>query len=131
MEILRLAGEIVTSERNSTLIANSQSGSDPDASSKATTLEKAAKVVSKSLDNALIELGVSSAEVAGMNETQKEKAYNESFYSYVSSYVATMIKGISVVKVVEGEVGSNDYEVAVCVKFSPENQDFVSKQNYF
>lgn len=129
MEILRLAGEIVTSERNSTLIANSQSGSDPDASSKATTLEKAAKVVSKSLDNALLELGVSSAEVAGMNETQKEKAYNESFYSYVSSYVATMIKGISVVKVVEGEVGSNDYEVAVCVKFSPENQDFVSKQN--
>ena len=57
-----------------------------------------------------------------MNASEKEKAYNETFYNYVSSYVASMIKGISVVKIVEGEVGSNDYEVAVCVKYSPENQ---------
>ena len=49
MEILRLAGEVVTSERNSTLIANSKSGDDPDANSKATVLEKAASVVDKSL----------------------------------------------------------------------------------
>ena len=29
-------------------------------------------------------------------------------------------------KIVEGEVGSNDYEVAVCVKYSPENQSIAS-----
>ena len=126
MEILRLAGEVVTSERNSTLIANSKSGDDPDAKTKASVLEKAAAVVDKSLDKALIELGMSDAELAGMNENQKESAYSEKFYSYVSSYVASMIKGISVVKIVEGEVGSNDYEIAVCVKYSPEDQSLAS-----
>ena len=126
MEILKLAGEVVTSERNSTLIANSKSGEDPDAKTKASALEKAAAVVDKSLDKALIELGMSESEVSGMNGSDKQKAYNESFYSYVSSYVASMIKGVSVVKIVEGEVGSNDYEVAVCVKYSPENQSAAS-----
>jgi hypothetical protein len=126
MEILRLAGEVVTSERNSTLIANSKSGNDPDAKTKATALEKAAAVVDKSLDKALIELGMSDSDVAGMNGSDKQKAYNESFYNYVSSYVASMIKGISVVKIVEGEVGSNDYEISVCVKYSPENQSLAS-----
>ena len=126
MEILRLAGEVVTSERNSTLIANSKSGEDPDAKTKATVLEKAAAVVDKSLDKALIELGMSDSDVAGMNGSDKQKAYNESFYNYVSSYVASMIKGISVVKIVEGEVGSNDYEISVCVKYSPENQSLAS-----
>ena len=129
MEILKLAGEVVTSERNSTLIANSKSGEDPDAKTKASTLEKAAAVVDKSLDKALVELGMSESEVAGMNGSDKKKAYNETFYSYVSSYVASMIKGVSVVKMVEGEVGSNDYEVAVCVKYSPENQSAVSNLN--
>ncbi len=126
MEILKLAGEVITSERNSTLIANAKFGDDPDAKTKATALEKAAAVVDKSLDRALIELGMSDAEVAGMNGSDKQKAYNESFYSYSSSYVATMIKGISVVKIVEGEVGSNDYEIAVCVKYSPEDQSLAS-----
>ena len=122
MEILKLAGEVVTNERNSTLVANSKSGEDPDAKTKASALEKAAAVVDKSLDKALIELGMSESEVAGMNGSDKQKAYNESFYSYVSSYVASMIKGVSVVKIVEGEAGSNDYEVAVCLKYSPQNQ---------
>lgn len=126
MEILKLAGEVVTSERNSTLIANAKSGDDPDAKTKATALEKAAAVVDKSLDKALIELGMSDSEIAGMNGSDKQKAYNESFYAYTSSYVASMIKGISVVKIVEGEVGSNDYEIAVCVKYSPEDQSLAS-----
>jgi hypothetical protein len=39
-----------------------------------------------------------------------------------------MVKGISVVKIVEGEVGSNDYEVAVCVKYSPENQNLANNK---
>lgn len=126
MQILRLAGEVVTSERNSTLIANAISGADPNASTRATILEKAAAVVNKSLDAALIELGMSDDKVASMNDSQKEKAYSESFYNYVSSYVASMVKGISVVKIIEGEVGSNDYEVAVCVKYSPEDQSIAS-----
>ena len=86
MEILKLAGEVVTSERNSTLIANSKSGEDPDAKVKATVMEKAAAVVDKSLDKALIELGMSESEVASMNVSDKEKAYSERFYSYVSSF---------------------------------------------
>jgi len=126
MAVLQLAGEVVTTERNSTLIANSISGNDPDASSTASVIDKAAKVVDKSLDKALMELGMSSNEINSMNQKQKEKTYNETYQDYISSYVAGMLKGISVVKIVEGEVGSNDYEVAVCVKYSPENQSLAA-----
>ena len=121
-ELLRLSGEVITSERNSALVSNNIQGSDPDADQKASFIEKAAAVVDKSLDKALQELGVSDGEVAKMNQSQKEKRYSEDFYNYVSSYVASMIKGVSVIKIAEGEVGSNDYEVAVCVKYSPEQQ---------
>ena len=81
-----------------------------------------AKVADASLDKALTKLGVSEAEIRGMNEDQKEKRYSENFYNYVSSFVGSMIKGVSVIKIAEGEVGSSDYEVAVCVKYSPEQQ---------
>jgi len=122
IELLKLSGEVITSERNSTLIAKNIQGDDPDAKEKATALEKAAAVADKSLDKALEYLGVSDNEIAKMNEGQKEKRYNETFYNYVSSFVASMVKGVAVVKVVEGEVGSNDYEVAVCIKYTPEQQ---------
>ena len=59
MEVLRMAGEVVTSERNSSLVTKSVSGADPEGKEKAGTLEKAAKVVDKSLDKALKELGMS------------------------------------------------------------------------
>lgn len=122
IQILKLAGEVVTSERNSALISKNVQGSDPDAVKKASFIEKVAKVADASLDKALTKLGVSEAEIKGMNEDQKEKRYSENFYNYVSSFVGSMIKGVSVIKIAEGEVGSSDYEVAVCVKYSPEQQ---------
>lgn len=122
VQLLRLTGEVITSERNSALISKNIQGSDPDAVEKASFLEKVATVADKSLDKALSELGVSETEIAQMNQAQKEKRYSENFYNYVSSYVGSMVKGVSVIKIAEGEVGSSDYEVAVCVKYSPEQQ---------
>lgn len=126
IEILRLAGESITSERASSLIVNAKSGNDPDAKQKASTLEKAKTLLDTSIDRALVELGMSENEVKKMNEGQKEKAYNESFRNYVSSFVSSMIKGTTVVKIVEGEAGKNDYQVAVCIKYSPENQNMAA-----
>ena len=122
VQLLRLTGEVVTSERNSALISKNIQGSDPDAVEKASFLEKVATVADKSLDKALSELGVSETEISKMNQNQKEKRYSENFYNYVSSFVGSMVKGVSVIKIAEGEVGSSDYEVAVCVKYSPEQQ---------
>ena len=122
VQLLKLTGEVVTSERNSALISKNIQGSDPDAVEKASFLDKVATVADKSLDKALSELGVSETEIAQMNQTQKEKRYSENFYNYVSSFVGSMVKGVSVIKIAEGEVGSSDYEVAVCVKYSPEQQ---------
>ena len=122
MELLRLSGEVITSERNSALVSKNVQGNDPDAARKATFLEKVATVADKSLDKALEELGVSQSEIASLNQSQKEKRYSENFYNYVSSYVASMVKGVSVIKIAEGEVGNNDYQVAVCIKYSPEQQ---------
>lgn len=122
VQLLRLTGEVITSERNSALILKNIQGSDPDAKEKATFIEKVAAVADKSLDKALSELGVSDAEISKMNQSQKEKRYSENFYNYVSSYVGSMVKGVSVVKIAEGEVGSSDYEVSVCIKYSPEQQ---------
>lgn len=122
IQILRLSGEVLTSERNSALISKNIQGSDPDAVKKASFIEKVSTLADKSIDKALSELGVSEGEIASLNQSQKEKRYSENFYNYVSSFVGSMIKGVSVIKIAEGEVGSSDYEVAVCVKYSPEQQ---------
>jgi len=122
VELLRLTGEIVTSERNSALISRNIQGSDSDAIQKASFIEKVAAVADKSLDKALSQLGVDQSEIAQMNQSQKEKRYSENFYNYVSSFVGSMVKGVSVIKIAEGEVGSSDYEVAVAIKYSPEQQ---------
>ena len=122
VELLRLTGEIVTSERNSALISKNIQGSDSDAIQKASFIEKVAAVADKSLDKALSELGVNQSEIAQMNQSQKEKRYSENFYNYVSSFVGSMVKGVSVIKIAEGEVGSSDYQVAVAIKYSPEQQ---------
>lgn len=121
-ELLRLTGEVITSERNSSLISRNKQGNDPDAVRKASFIEKVSTLADKSIDKALKELGVSDTEISALNQSQKEKRYNESFYNYTSSFVASMIKGVSVVKIAEGEVGNNDYQIAVCVKYSPEQQ---------
>jgi len=128
LNILRTTGEVITSERGFNQVSKNISGDDPDARKKANIIEKAQKLVDSSLDYALRELGVSDAEIAQMNESQKEQVYSDRFSSYVSSYVAHMIRGVAVIQIAEGEVGSNDYEVAVAVKFSPENQAIAANQ---
>jgi hypothetical protein len=122
IQLLKLSGEVVTSERNSALISKNIQGTDPDAAEKASFLEKVATLADKSIDKALSELGVSESEIGSLNQSQKEKRFSENFNNYVSSFVGSMIKGVSVIKIAEGEVGSSDYEVAVCVKYSPEQQ---------
>ena len=64
-----------------------------------------------------------------MNQKQKEKAFQDNYRQYASTCVYSMLRGISVVKVAEGERGRNDYEVAICVKYSPEDQELAAKQN--
>jgi len=126
IQILKLSGEVLTSERSSSLVSKNIQGNDPDVAKKASFIEKVATLADKSIDKALSELGVSDGEISSLNQSQKEKRYSENFYNYVSSYVGSMIKGVSVIKIAEGEVGSNDYEVAVCVKYSPEQQSEAS-----
>ena len=122
MELLRMAGEQITSGRGFTILEDIIEGQDPDASSKASMLEKAAKVVDKSLDKALSYLGVSEEEIAKMNESKKKATFEQNFNETIKSVVAGMVKGCATVMVAEGDAGSDDYQVAICMKYSPEYQ---------
>lgn len=126
MELLRMAGEQVTSGRGFVMLEDIIEGEDPDASSKASMLEKAAKVVDKSLDKALAYLGVSEDEIAKMNQSKKHAAYEQEFNQTVKSLVAGMVKGCAPVMIAEGEQGGDDYQIAVCMKYSPELQSLAS-----
>lgn len=126
MELLRLAGEQISSGRGFQMIEDIIDGEDPDAKKKASILQKAATVVDKSLDKALSALGVSDSEIDKMNEAQKRAAYEQNYNRTVRSLVAGMVKGCAVVRIAEGESGGNDYQVAVCLKYSPEFQSFAS-----
>ena len=126
MELLRLAGEQISSGRGFQLIEDMVDGEDPDAKGKASILEKAAKLVDTSLDKALSALGVSDAEIHEMNEPKKKAVYEQNFNQTVRSLVAGMVKGCAVVRIAEGESGNDDYQVAVCLKYSPEFQSFAA-----
>lgn len=126
MNLLRMAGETITSGRGFQMLEDIIEGEDPDAKKTATMLDKAAKIADKSLDKALSELGVSEAEIASMNEPQKKAAYQQEFKQSIRSLVAGMVQGCSVVRVAEGESGGDDYQVAVCVKYSPEFQSMAA-----
>lgn len=126
MNLLRMAGERISSGRGFQLLEDIIEGEDPDAKEKATILEKAAKVADKSLDKALSELGVSDAEIQSMNESKKKAVYEQNFNQTVRSLVAGMVKGCAVVRIAEGESGKDDYQVAVCLKYSPEFQSFAA-----
>lgn len=127
IDILRLSGEQITSERSSTLLDRAVSGVDPDAQEKASMLQKALRVVDASLDRALEELGVNQSEIARMNQQEKERVYEETFYNYVSSFVSGLIRGITTLQIVEGDAGRNDYQVAVLVKYDPEIQNLAAR----
>lgn len=124
MNLLRMSGESISSGRSFSLLSDLADGQDPDVSQKASMLEKAEKIADKSLDKALMELGVSESEIMAMNADQKKAAYEQNFNQNVRSLVSGMLKGCAVVRIAEGEVGNDDYQVAVCVKYSPEFHSF-------
>lgn len=126
MSLLRLAGEQITSGRGFQMLEDIIEGEDPDARSKATMLEKAGKIIDKSLDKALAALGVSEAEIAKMNQPKKKAVYEQNFNQTVRSLVSGMVKGCSVVRIVEGDAGKDDYQIAVCMKYSPEFQSLAA-----
>lgn len=126
MELLRMAGEQITSGRGFTILEDIIEGQDPDASSKASMLEKAAKVVDKSLDKALSYLGVTDEEIAKMNESKKKATFEQNFNETIKSVVAGMVKGCATVMVAEGDAGGDDYQVAICMKYSPEYQSLAA-----
>ncbi len=131
MNLLRMAGEQITSGRGFTMLEDIIEGEDPDASHKASILEKAARVVDKSLDKALGYLGVSEEEIAKMNQSKKQAVYEQNFNQTVKSLVAGMVKGCATVMIAEGDAGKDDYQIAVCMKYSPEYQSlsFLIKNN--
>ena len=129
MKILSVQSETFTTDRESSFISNFKDGTDPDLSKRLTFLEKVGKLANQSVDKALIELGMDQNEVRAMNQKQKEKALQDNYSEYASTCVYSMLRGISVVKVAEGERGRNDYEIAICVKYSPEDQELAARQN--
>lgn len=84
------------------------------------------QIVDKSLDKALLYLGVSEGEIEKMNSSKKKAVYEQRYNQTIRSLVAGMVKGCAVVRVAEGESGNNDYQVAVCIKYSPEFQSLAA-----
>lgn len=122
MSLLRLAGEQITSGRGFQMLEDIVEGEDPDAVKKASLLQKLGKIADKSLDKALSALGVSEEEIAKMNQSKKKAVYEQNYNQTVRSLVSGMVKGCAVVRIVEGDAGKDDYQVAICMKYSPEFQ---------
>ena len=126
MNLLRMAGEQITSGRGFEMIEDNIIGEDPDVKKKANMLKKAKMVMDKSLDKALSALGMSEEEIAKLNESKKKAVFEQRYNESIRSFVSGMVKGCSVVRICEGEVGSNDYQVSVCMKYSPEFQSLAA-----
>jgi len=126
MELLRMAGEQISSGRGFTMLEEIVEGDDPDAKIKASRLEKAGRIVDESLDKALEYLGVSDSEIEDMNQSQKKASYEQNYNQSIKSLVAGMVKGCAVVMVAEGDAGGDDYQIAVCLKYSPEYQSLAA-----
>ena len=122
MNLLRMAGEQISSGRGFQLIEDIIEGEDPDAKEKASLIDKAARLADQSMDNALAAVGVPESEISAMNESRKNAVYQQKFNQTVRSLVAGMTQGCAVVRTAEGEAGGDDYQVAVCIKYSPEFQ---------
>jgi hypothetical protein len=126
MELLRMAGEQITSGRGFTMLEDIIEGEDPDAKQKASILDKALKVVDQSMDKALEYVGVSPEEIKKMNEGEKKAVFEQNFNETVKSLVAGMVKGCATVMVAEGDAGGDDYQVAIVMKYSPEYQSLAA-----
>ena len=121
-EFIRAQGMKISSEEGLTVLDNYIDGTDPETQKKASFLQKLGKLANQSVDKALLELGVSQTEVSKMNQSAKEAMFREEYRQKGLQFAAGMLKGLSVCKIVEGEVGGSDYQVAVLVKYSKENQ---------
>ena len=121
-EFIRAQGMKISSEEGLTVLDNYIEGTDPETQKKASFLQKLGKLANQSVDKALLELGVSQTEVSKMNQSAKEAMFREEYRQKGLQFAAGMLKGLSVCKIVEGEVGGSDYQVAVLVKYSKENQ---------
>ncbi|MDG2288033.1 MAG: hypothetical protein P8L43_04665 [Candidatus Marinimicrobia bacterium] len=121
-EFIRAQGMKISSEEGLTILDNYIEGTDPETQKKASFLQKLGKLANQSIDKALIELGVSQTEVSKMNQGAKEAMFRDEYRQKGLQFAAGMLKGLSVCKIVEGEVGGNDYQIAVLVKYSKENQ---------
>lgn len=126
MNLLRMAGEQITSGRGFEMIEDRIIGEDPDAKNKAGMLKKAMMVMDKSLDKALSALGMSDEEIQKLNESKKKAVFEQRYNESVRSFVSGMVKGCAVVRICEGDAGNNDYQVSICMKYSPEFQSLAA-----
>lgn len=126
MNLLRLAGEQITSGRGFEMLEDIVEGEDPDAQKQASLLQKLGKLANQSLDKALEAMGVSQEEIAKMNQPRKKAVYEQNYNQTIRSLVSGMVKGCSVVRIVEGDAGKDDYQIAVCLKYSPEFQSLAA-----
>jgi hypothetical protein len=120
IEIIRLAGETITSSRGLETLDQFTDGVDPELTKKATFLQKLLVAADKGADAALKVLGTSQEEIESMNTTEKEIMIKEDFASRSASIVSSMLSGCTTYKILEGDAGNDDYQIAVAVKYSPE-----------
>lgn len=99
MRLLQLAGEQITSGRGYQILQDIIEGEDPDAAQDAQEVK---------------------------DGVQKKETSRQDFKMKISSLVTGMMQGCAVVRIAEGEMGKDDYQVAVCVKYSPEYQSMAS-----
>ncbi len=120
IEIIRLAGETITSSRGLETLDQFTDGVDPDLTKKASFLQKLLVAADKGADAALRALGTPEEEIDAMNSTEKDIMIKEDFASRSASIVSSMLSGCTTYKILEGDAGNDDYQVAVVVKYSPE-----------
>jgi hypothetical protein len=99
MRLLQMAGEQITSGRGYHLLQDIIEGEDPDAAQIAQEMKDA---------------------------IDKKETGRQDFQMKISSLVTGMMQGCAVVRIAEGEMGNDDYQVAVCIKYSPEYQSMAS-----
>jgi hypothetical protein len=120
IDIIRLSGETITSERGMETLEQFTDGIDPDLTKKATFLQKLMVAADKGADGALKLLGTTQEELDAMNAQEKDILLKEDFASRSASIVASILSGCTTYKILEGDAGGDDYQVAVCVKYTPE-----------
>ena len=67
--------------------------------------------------------------VDSINQIDESSSSAEYFSEKILDQYAGIIQGCNVVKMAEGDLGDNDYQVAVAVKFSPKNWKLASNIN--